>query len=244
MRYARVFDMLNWSRERRLLPVPVDVTSICHKGMGMQTEGSDDCNIPAKPNVHIPTDTWTSLWSSCSKQLLSTRSSSSCIDVPGVVVRNPDPPLKPNNPCSLEYRMVDGAHRMCLRKYLLALLKGEAIELETQLKGGLHSTPISNGESIKREIERKQALIDQSARGMYLVLNQTTFESMLMNSRPQESWARSKEHLMKGITQELRLDWKGWMGDVMDEVSKSKIQRCGDACTNYLRTPVVPKEEL
>lgn len=31
--YARVFDMLNWSRENNLLPVPIDISTICHKGM-------------------------------------------------------------------------------------------------------------------------------------------------------------------------------------------------------------------
>ncbi|KAL7525533.1 hypothetical protein ACHAWF_001405 [Thalassiosira exigua] len=249
--YARVFDLLNLARHRRLLPAPVDVASICHKGMEGPTatragnDGADgDRGVPPKPNEHIPANVWSSLWNDCSKQLSSTRSSSTCIDVPGLLVENPGPPWKINNPCSLEYRMVDGAHRLCLRKYLLALLKGEAIEIERILEEGPRDASPSNEGSMTRQIEHKRVLIDQTERGMYLVLDRAAFESTLTSAKPRESWARSKDHLAKEITADLRRDWREWMGDVMDEVSKSKRERWGDACAEDSRSPVGPEGEL
>ncbi|KAL7541405.1 hypothetical protein ACHAXR_010896, partial [Thalassiosira sp. AJA248-18] len=135
--YVRVFDLLNWSRKQNLLPVPADISSICHKGMEVQYNTNmgeisrgDNERIPPIPNAFIPTEMWSNLWNTCNKKLLSSsRISSSCIDIPGILVANPSPPLKINNPCNLEYRMVDGAHRICLRKYLLTLLTGELKEL-------------------------------------------------------------------------------------------------------------------
>lgn len=134
--YARVFDLLNWARENDALPITIDISSVCHKGMETyymeETSTTDnDINVPTKPNMHIPNQSWLNLWNTCHKQLHSaSRTSSSCINIPGILVANPSPPFKVNNPCHLEYRMVDGAHRICLRKYLLAILSGELMELE------------------------------------------------------------------------------------------------------------------
>ena len=208
--YARVFDLLNYARVFDLLPVSVDIASICHKGSESQYI------VPPKPNAHIPKEIWYDLWNTCNKQLLSTeRTSNSCIDVPGVLIRNPDPPLKVNNPCHLEYRMVDGAHRLCLRKYLLALLTGELHHCEN---------------TMDNTCMHLENLIDQTTHGQYIVLNQTTFLSMLMSSDPHTSWARSEKHLMTDITKEMQMDWKKWMGRVMDCVWESKNENCGDAC--------------
>jgi len=225
--YARVYDMLNWARGENLLPVAVNVSSICHKGMETQyINGIDQIEhsnvIPPTPNQYMPTEIWSNLWNTCQKQLLSTRQS--CIDIPGFLVSNPVPPWNVNNPCHLEYRMVDGAHRICLRKYLLALLLGELAELEEaeKLVGG--DTCNSSGDSIYDQMQEKQILINQTTYGLYLVMNHTTFQSMLMSSDPHASWAKSKQHLMRDMTHDLKSDWGKWMGWVMDRVRMSKEQ--------------------
>ena len=224
--YARVFDLLNWSRNQNLLPVQVSISSICHKGMETQYDKNvhqknwaSNNNLPAKPNAFIPVEMWSNLWNTCHKQLSSTsRTSSSCIDIPGIIVANPSPPWKPNNPCSLEYRMVDGAHRKCLRQYLLALLTGELNELE--------ESPSSK--FINDKIQQKQSLIKQTSRhGLFLVLNQSTFESMLMSSDPHTTWAKTKELLMKDVPEETKLEWRKWMERVMDHALKGKSNEMG-----------------
>lgn len=256
--YARVFDLLNWSRKHNLLPVPIGISSICHKGMestptimndGINNNWSD--KVPPKPNAYIPTESWSNLWNVCHKQLLSptrgiSSSSSTCIGIPGIVVESPYPPLKVNNPCHLRYRMVDGAHRLCLRKYLLTLLSGELMELEAELlvKGDSDDdksiTYDNNSNLCFQKIQQKQKLINQTAHGVFIVLNQTTFQSMLMNSDPHTSWAKDKQYLMKDVTVELRLDWKKWMGVVMDRVGDDE---CSDS-SDIERDAAEPKEEL
>ncbi|KAK1743768.1 hypothetical protein QTG54_005365 [Skeletonema marinoi] len=106
--HARVFDLLNWSRQQGLMPRLIEIIKICHK----ETRRALDF---------------------LSKKLSSKeRTASNCIDIPGIVVSSSNPD-KPNNPCKKEYRMVDGAHRMCLRKYGLVLLEGEMAELQSLL---------------------------------------------------------------------------------------------------------------
>ena len=235
--HARVFDLLNWSREQNLLPAAKDISSICHKGMGSQyLDGSswtDDNAIPPMPNEHIPAETWTNLWNTCHKQLQSTtRISSACIDIPGIVVANPNPPLQVNNPCNLEYRMVDGAHRICLRKYVLALLAGELIDLEEKAAESKNNSQIYNMDKTQCQIKQKQRRIEETNRGSFLVLNQTTFQSMLMGSDPHKSWGKSKQFLTKDITKELQLEWRNWMGRVMGHVWENKRkQRSDDECS-------------
>ena len=249
--YARVFDLLNWSMLENLLPTPVSTSKVCHKGMELDLQddktNNDFTNIPLKPNTHIPTERWTSLWNTCRKQLLSKsrvssivtqQSSSSCIDIPGIIIENPSPPLKVNNPCHLEYRMVDGAHRMCLRKYVLSLLWGELIESKERLKDAesdIDTTKETNSDTssenfsptvleIKSQISYTQQLIQQTSIGFFLVLNQTNFQSFLTNSDPHTSWAQSKSTLMHGFTQDLKLKWAQWMDRVMNRVLVWKIQ--------------------
>ena len=213
--YARVFDLLNWSREHNLLPIPIDISSICHKGMETSSLSGISSDVPQQPNAYIPTEMWDSLWDTCSSKLLSTdRISSSCIDIPGIVVTSPKE--KHNNPCNLEYRMVDGAHRLCLRKYLLTLLHGELMELQEK------NISTESNDRLSLQIQQKQQLINQTAYGYFLVLDHTTFLSMLINSDPHKSWAKSKEYLMKDITHDVQLDWQQWMERVMDHVEEMK----------------------
>ncbi|KAL9190712.1 hypothetical protein ACHAXT_000418 [Thalassiosira profunda] len=211
--YARVFDLLNWAREQKLMPVPADIASICHKGMEARyIEGARWANanrLPSKPNPHISNEMWNNLWGDCHKQLLSTtRLASACIDVPGVLVASPNPPWKANNPCHMEYRMVDGAHRLCLRKYALVLLHGELTELKELAKEPNEEMPT---DEIKHQIEQTRRLIHQTSQGQYIVLDQATFASMLRKDDPHETWARSKEHLLKELPHDERQDWKEWM---------------------------------
>ena len=112
--------------------------------------------------------------------------------------------------------MVDGAHRLCLRKYLLTLLHGELMEL--------HEKNISteSNDRLSLQIQQKQQLINQTTYGYFLVLDHTTFLSMLINSDPHKSWAKSKEYLMKDITHDVQLDWQQWMERVMDHVEEMK----------------------
>ena len=195
---------------------------------------SDENDIPSKPNEYIPVDDWKNLWNTCHKQLSSTsRISSSCIDIPGIVVGTPSPPMEVNNPCHLQYRMVDGAHRICLRKYLLTLLSRELTELEERLA---KQSDTSN--NIHTEVQQKKLLLDQTKHGSFLVLNQTTFESMLMSSDPHKTWAKTKESLMKDITNDVKLDWKVWMGQVMDHVKKNEEYLLEDSSSAHV------KEEL
>jgi len=232
--YARVFDLLNWSMKHNLLPVPIDISSICHKGM--ETQYSNGISLS---NVN-PTEKWPSLDETCHKQLLSaSRISSSCIDIPGIIVTNPNPPLKVNNPCHLEYRMVDGAHRICLRKHLLTLLNRELEELkESRAKTSTFDNVIH------LQIQQKQKLITQTTHGLFLVMNQTTFQSMLMSTDPHTSWAKNKQYLMKDVTKELQLEWKQWMGQVMDRVWESKNEYCGEEISVFSNNDAKPKEEL
>jgi len=228
--YARVFDLLNWSMENNLLPVPIDITSICHKGMETHyknTNSASDIN---------PTETWPNLDEICHKKLHSaSRISASCIEIPGIIVITPHPPLKVNNPCRLQYRMVDGAHRICLRKYLLTLLTQELEELEQE--------PGTHDNSLQLQIQEKQKLINQASTGFFLVMNQTTFQSMLMSSDPRMSWAKSNEHLMKDVTEELQLKWKQWMSRVMNHVWQSNGYHFGDESRDS-RVDAQPIEEL
>ena len=211
--YARVFDLLNWSREHNLLPIPIDISSICHKGMETSSLSGISSDVPQQPNAYIPTEMWDSLWDTCSSKLLSTdRISSSCIDIPGIVVTSPKE--KHNNPCNLEYRMVDGAHRLCLRKYLLTLLHGELMELQEK------NISTESNDRLSLQIQQKQQLINQTTYGHFLVLDHTTFLSMLINSDPHKSWAKSKDYLMKDITHDVQLDWKQWMERVMNSSMK------------------------
>jgi hypothetical protein len=212
--YARVFDLLNNSRIHNLFPESVGVDEVCHKGMEKQYQldnetnnWSDDNDIESKPNKYIHSESWANLWNTCHKQLSSsTRLSSTCIDIPGVVVLSPLD--SPNNPCTLSYRMVDGAHRICLRKYLLLLLHGELSEIENI--------------KMHKMIQQKKQLIEIYNQSMFIVLNQTVFESMLMNDNPHTTWAQSKDFLMKDITKDMQLDWKKWMRRVMNRVDESK----------------------
>ena len=212
--YARVFDLLNNSRIHNMLPESVGVDEVCHKGMEKQYQldnetnnWSDDNDIESKPNKYIHSESWANLWNTCHKQLSSsTRLSSTCIDIPGVVVLSPLD--SPNNPCTLSYRMVDGAHRICLRKYLLLLLHGELSEIENI--------------KMHKMIQQKKQLIEIYNQSMFIVLNQTVFESMLMNDNPHTTWAQSKDFLMKDITKDMQLDWKKWMRRVMNRVDESK----------------------
>ena len=57
---------------------------------------------------------------------------------------------------------------------------------------------------------------------MFIVINQTIFESMLINDDPHTTWAKSKDFLMKDITNDLQVNWKEWMGRVMDRVDERK----------------------
>ena len=62
-----------------------------------------------------------------------------------------------------------------------------------------------------------------------------TFESMLTNSDPYTSWL-TNENVMKDITPELKLDWKRWMGEVMESVREKKermLAELSDSTIDY-----------
>ena len=211
--HARVFDLLNWSRQQGLLPRPIHIDKICHKGMeNLQEVDHSDIRIPHKPNEWIPTSSWKDLWLSCHKKLSSkTRTASNCIDIPGLVVSS----SKSNNPCNKEYRMVDGAHRMCLRKYGLVLLEGEVAELQSLLKAsGLDD---KQRQYFIDQITDKENMIGKVSHAMVLEIDQETFESMLIYSdnhiRHHQRWAMTFE-----FSQELKDEWKLWMRRVIEYV--------------------------
>ena len=219
--YARVFDLLNWSRERNLLPVPIDIASICHKGMDSTNtpegeEGSRQTGLPWR--------------NACQEKLRSTtRLSSSCIDIPGIIIASPRPPMRVNNPCHLPYRMVDGAHRICLRKYILHVATAELVELENLVAGAGEANEngrtanLSNDDGTRRRrMQELREVINRTRYAPFLVMNQTTFESMLTSVNPHSSWARDKHHLAEVVTREMWLEWQAWMGRVMDRVWDAK----------------------
>lgn len=235
--YARVFDLLNWSRLQNLLPQWIPVDKICHKGMevlfGFKTNITG--KLPEKPNIHITDDTWDTLWTTCYKQLnAQSRISSSCIDIPAVVVVNPDPPRKVNNPCQYEFRMIDGAHRLCLRKYLLILYEGEILDYQSQLS--LMDTKEDSQEKtqIQSQIVELQMKTEQARQAPFFILNQTTFESMITDVDPHKTWAKDERIMMKNITTDLTSDWIHWMERVMTYVE------CGEPKTasNGAHNPV------
>lgn len=209
--HARVFDLLNWSRQQGLMPRSVHIDKICHKGMEhLQEVDNGGISIPPKPKGSIPTASWDDLWISCHKKLSSKeRTASNCIDIPGVVVSSSNPD-KPNNPCNKEYRMVDGAHRMCLRKYAIVLLEGEVAELQSLLTkaSGLDRQDIID------QITSKRNLIDMVSNVMVFDIDQETFGSMLMTShnpvRHHQEWANKMQ-----LSQEVKDEWKFWMRRVL-----------------------------
>lgn len=236
--YARVFDLLNWTRRQNALPVPVPLADICHKGM--QTREADGSG-GARPDEVPRTARWADLWRTCGKKLRSTaRLSSSCMSMPGLLVVSPAPPATGNNPCRLKYRMVDGAHRICLRKYLLALLYSELSEMEESAK--MEESDKTATEKISAQIEEKRRLIDQTSHGLFLVMNHTTFRSLLMNSDPHTSWAQSQERLMQVVTPELRAEWERWMRRVMERVADSDEEYRGRRCSHASDTCAEPGE--
>lgn len=225
MYYARVFDLLNWSRLQNLLPRQIRVDSICHKGMEVVFGYSRDkkaVTAPPKPNKYIADDTWSILWATCHKQL-NTRSriSASCIDIPAVLVANPDPPWKVNNPCHYVYRMIDGAHRLCLRKYLLGLYEGEMLDFQSQLTALSTNPDSSAADRIRSHMANLQKNVELISFGSFFVLNQTTFEAMLTNSDPHKSWAKDEHILMKALTTSLIDDWSKWMHLAMAHVTSN-----------------------
>ena len=210
--HARVFDLLNWSRQQGLMPRLIEINKICHKGMEhLQEVDNNDIAIPPKSNGQIPTSSWTELWISCHKKLSSKeRTASNCIDIPGIVVSSSNPD-KPNNPCKKEYRMVDGAHRMCLRKYGLVLLEGEMAELQSLLTT---ANGLDERQDIIDRITDKENMITKVSHAMFLEMDQEMFESMLIHSdnpvRHHQEWAKTVH-----LSQELKDEWKLWMRRVL-----------------------------
>ncbi|KAL3802571.1 hypothetical protein ACHAW5_011326 [Stephanodiscus triporus] len=228
--YARVFDLLDWSRGRNLLPVPVDISLICHKGMDSPNNNTTEGRGGSRHSAGLPWD------ASCAKQLRSTaRVSSSCIDIPGIIVANPPPPMRANNPCHLPYRMVDGAHRICLRKYLLHVATEELIGLEgvdDDDVGASENGTSSDDGSRHRRTMRLREVIDRARIGHFLVLDQTTFESMLTNVDPHSHWAKDRHHMKSAVTTELRREWQAWMGRVMDRVWEADSDDAALECSS------------
>jgi hypothetical protein len=207
--YARVFDLLNFSRLQNLKPQQIDVDKICHKGMESMfgyTKYIIDAP-PEKPNKYIPHEAWCDLWKTCHKQLNGHRISSSCINIPAVVVVNPNPPRKVNNPCHYEYRMVDGAHRICLRKYLLILLEGEILDYKTHMSKMNPDSNSTKANDTQYQIKMLHMDLNRMRYGQYFILNQTVFESMLTNVDP-NLWSIE-------ITKEVKRNWVQWMNRVM-----------------------------
>lgn len=224
--YIRVFDMLNWARENNSQPELIDIASICHKGMERdQKDTSLTEELPRHPNVHTG-DSWAGLMRECSGKLFSaqelpsgiairSRAGATCIDIPGLVVKAP-------NPCDLEYRMVDGAHRMCLRKLLLILLSGELHSLKESLEVQL-SNGMSQSEAtleMKVAIGRKERQIRKYNTGFYIVIEELAFKNMVMEDEPYQTWARSREDLWNTMTAEIRSDWTKWMTHVMERIER------------------------
>mmetsp|Transcript_15719 Transcript_15719/g.33484 ORF Transcript_15719/g.33484 Transcript_15719/m.33484 type:complete len:379 (+) Transcript_15719:13-1149(+) len=239
--YVRVSDLLNTAMQHNDLPVQIDISNVCHKGMEAEyqylgiplsgdgksnlRENNNFSNIPSKPNPFIPSETWSSLWNTCTKKLLSNeRVSSACIDVPGILIENAKKSLQSNNPCRLDYRMVDGSHRLCLRKYILNLLEGELLDLKQQLVEYERKTADEQEfrKNLQFRIMNKQQLLDQTSKGYFFVLNQTTFEKLLTNMDPQATWAKSQAILMRELTVEFKLKWEQWMKRAMDHIEALK----------------------
>ena len=235
--YARVFDLLNWARLQNLLPETIAVDKVCHKGMETVFGYiSRETNmLPQTPNRYIPDETWTKLWTTCHKKLNSqSRTSTSCIDIPAMVVSNPDPPWKVNNPCHYEFRMIDGAHRLCLRKYLLSLLEGELLDGKQELAAIDVNADSSVSDQIKTRTAMLQNDMEQIRYGYFFILNQTTFETMLTDLDPHASWAVNEDILMKDITVDFKDDWARWMKKVMDHVNTLGTQNADANLVNNL----------
>ena len=229
--YARVFDLLNWCRLQNLLPQWIDIDTICHKGMERMfgyTNNQIDAP-PEKPNKFIPDKMWSRLWSTCHKQLnAQNRISSSCINIPAVVVANPNPPSKVNNPCHYEFRMIDGAHRLCLRKYLHSLIEGELLEHQLELANLNEENITSEKDRLQYQIMQLQVDRNHLHHGSFFILNQTTFESMLTDVDPYVSWAKDEQVLMRDVSDDMKLVWNKWMYDVMAHIRSYDFARNDD----------------
>ena len=236
--YARVFDLLDWARKQDMRPKPIHIDEICHKGMEQQylpkVGNEDTIEFPLKPNEHISTEVWTELWTSCHKKLSAkARTVSNCIDVPGMAVSSDSVNNMPNNPCGKKYRLVDGAHRLCLRKYGLTLLNGEISELQSFIFQPRDQLDNSRRKEIIDQIAKKENMVVTYSHPMFLVLDQSTFESMLTYSdnpfRHHHQWAQTMH-----LSQKLKDDWKLWMHRVLSFVDEWR--------DHYVKD--IPKEEL
>ncbi len=122
--FVRVQDMLVLIARKKLQPRQIRVRDVCHKDMA--DPSAPDPGYPApKPHPAVSDTEWAALWRECGRKLANNRRMArACPDVPGIVVLNPthgtqepgDGRRKSNNPCQRQFRMVDGAHRMCSRK--------------------------------------------------------------------------------------------------------------------------------
>ena len=222
--YARVYDMLNWAREQNSQPDLIDIASICHKGMERDHNNTSSTEeLSRQPDV-VTGDSWAGLMSECRGKLYSaedrptgiamrSRAGETCIDIPGLVVKS-------SNPCDLEYRMVDGAHRMCLRKLLLVLLSGElhSLEdsLEVQVSNGMGQSAVAL--EMKVAIDRKARQIRKYKSGFYIVIEELAFNNLVTDDDPHQTWARSNEDLWNSMTAEIRSDWTKWMSRIMERI--------------------------
>merc|ERR1712238_372180 len=81
------------------------------------------------------------------------------------------------------------------------------------------SDPI-NGKEINEMIDKKKLEIEHYSTGMFFLMDEGTFLSMLTSDDPNLAWAKSKEDMMSEITVEVQMDWNEWMTRVMKNVKQ------------------------
>jgi hypothetical protein len=89
---------------RCIRPQSVHISDICHRGRTLSFAGTPSHYIGTHP-LHM-----------CETKLADPNMQRACTEVPGILVRNEDR----YNPCGRRYQMMDGIHRICRFRGLLA----------------------------------------------------------------------------------------------------------------------------
>ena len=93
--------------EARLQPLQIPLSEVCQKGMADRDHMWRFTAAPESGQVNLRVDA-TQIETTCGVKLTESRCGHLCLDAPVIVVKTTQ------NPCQARYRVIDGAHRLCV----------------------------------------------------------------------------------------------------------------------------------
>ena len=93
--------------EARLQPLQIPLSEVCQKGMANRDHMWRFIAAPESGQVNLRVDA-TQMETTCGVKLTESRCGHLCLDAPVIVVNTTQ------NPCQAHYRVIDGAHRLCV----------------------------------------------------------------------------------------------------------------------------------